>query len=271
MSPTPQELALKSLLDWWTDAGITPDAPLPSARKVQDSRSPAPRSQPITKRKETTAPRRLKTDPIKEASKLAAQAKTLDALREAVLTFDGCSLKAGARNTVVNDGVDKASVMIVGEAPGADEDRIGKPFVGRSGQLLDRMFGAIGFSRTENLYITNTIFWRPPANRAPSPEELAICAPFLERQIALIAPRIVIPVGKAAAHALLRTHDGIMRLRGKRTLYGQEGLEAPLACVPILHPAYLLRRPQDKSLAWKDLRLIASICDELDIPRGSGA
>lgn len=266
MTRSPQELALKSLQEWWTDVGAPPDAPMPTSLKPSEKPVPTP---PARARKAPAeAPRRLRADPIQEARGKAAQAADLKALRAAIQAFDGCSLKAAARNTVVHDGVDAAQVMIIGEAPGADEDRIGKPFVGRSGQLMDRMFAAIGLSRAENLYITNTIFWRPPANRAPSPEELAVCAPFLERQIALIAPKLIIPVGKSAAHALLRTHDGIMKLRGRRTSYGQQGLEAPVPCLPILHPAYLLRRPQDKALAWKDLRAIAALCDELKIPRG---
>ncbi len=188
-------------------------------------------------------------------------------MRGALSSFENCDLKAGARNTVINDGVDSAQILLVGEAPGQEEDRTGKPFVGKSGQLLDRMLASIGLNRAENVYITNTIYWRPPANRAPTPEELAICLPFLERQISLLSPRLIIPVGKSAAHALLQTQDGIMRLRGRRANYHQEGIEEPVTCLPILHPAYLLRRPQDKALVWKDLRLIADICDELGLPR----
>ena len=259
-----QDLALKSLSEWWADAGVPLETPVSLTPKDSKPASEKPKS---TRRQTVPQPRRLKVDPIQDARKAAAGATNLSALRTAITNFDGCDLKASARNSVIFDGVDSSQVMIIGEAPGQDEDRIGKPFVGRSGKLLDRMFAAIGLSRSENLYITNTIYWRPPANRAPSPAELTICAPFLERQIELLQPKLIIPVGKSAAHALLRTSDGIMKLRGRPTLYSQTNLDAPLPCLPILHPAYLLRRPQDKALAWRDLLSIAKLCDEQSIKR----
>ena len=149
--------------------------------------------------------------------------------------------------------------MIIGEGPGRDEDLKGFPFVGKSGQLLDKMFAAIGYRRTENLYITNVNYWRPPGNRNPTPEEVALCAPFVERHIELIAPKLIVATGAVAARALLATSDGIMRLRGRQLTYQRGNLKIPL--IPTMHPAYLLRRPQDKAKAWQDLLLIEHVLE----------
>lgn len=186
-------------------------------------------------------------DPVDESRAAAAQAGDLAALRAAIEAFDGCELKRGARNTVFSDGAPKARVMIVGEAPGADEDRQGKPFVGRAGQLLDRMFAAIGLSRhEEGLYITNILPWRPPGNRTPEPAEIAVMMPFVARHIELANPEIVIPMGNVSCQGLLG-RQGITRLRGQWT----EALGRP--ALPMFHPAYLLRSPHAKRDAWADL------------------
>lgn len=179
-------------------------------------------------------------------------AKTLDALRTALEAFEGCTLKRGARNTVFADGQAGARVMIVGEAPGRDEDRIGRPFVGRAGQLLDRMFAAIGLARdaqkpAEALYITNILPWRPPQNRDPSREEMEMMRPFLLRHIELAAPQILVTMGNPATKTLLETAQGISRLRGQWS----EACGVPL--LPMFHPAYLLRNPVAKGAAWADL------------------
>ena len=213
-------------------------------------------------------PKRLNNNPIAEARRLAAAASSLSELRMAIQAFNGCELKKASKNTVVCDGSFDADIMIVGEAPGGEEDQLGLPFVGRAGKLLDKMLATIGLSRTENVYITNLIYWRPPGNRDPSPVEMQICAPFLARQIELKQPKLLLTAGKFATQAMLGTEDGIMRLRGRKLLYRQDGLPAPIKCVPLLHPAYLLRRPEDKAKAWDDLRTIATICDELGIKRG---
>ncbi|MEM8787700.1 MAG: uracil-DNA glycosylase [Pseudomonadota bacterium] len=183
---------------------------------------------------------------------LAGAAADLPALRAAMAGFEGCALKKGARNLVFADGRPGAHVMIVGEAPGREEDAQGKPFVGRSGQLLDRMFAAIGLARGAEapkaaLYITNTLPWRPPQNRDPSTEEIAIMMPFLERHIALAAPRVLVTMGNAATKTLLRTSTGITRLRG--TWAEAQGLPV----LPMFHPAALLRDPLKKRAAWADL------------------
>jgi uracil-DNA glycosylase family 4 len=204
---------------------------------------------------------------VGEARARASAAQDLTALKAAIEGFDLCPLKKAARSTVVSDGALDAPIMLVGEAPGAEEDAHGLPFVGRSGKLLDRMLGAIGVSRTSNIYITNLVYWRPPGNRDPSPEEMQICAPFLNRQIELKRPKLILTAGKFATHAMLGTDEGIMRLRGRRMRYAQDGF-GHIPCVPLLHPSYLLRRPQDKAKAWEDMLTIAAVCDELGIKRG---
>ncbi|MGF1560993.1 MAG: uracil-DNA glycosylase [Geminicoccaceae bacterium] len=168
----------------------------------------------------------------------------------ALEVFDGCPLKQAALNLCVYDGNPQAPVMLIGEAPGAEEDRQGKPFVGQSGQLLDRILACIDLDRS-GCFITNTIFWRPPGNRTPTPEELATCLPFLERQIALLEPKVLMFVGGTAARALLGLNEGITRMRGQRYTYRvNETLSVPAFVT--FHPAYLLRQPGQKRLAWRD-------------------
>lgn len=192
-----------------------------------------------------------RNDTDAQAEQLAQNAKTLDELATALASFDGCGLKKTAKSTVFSDGITPSRVMIVGEAPGQDEDRTGKPFVGRSGQLLDAMMSAIGLSRAENMYIANVIAWRPPGNRAPSLDELDMCKPFIRRQIELAAPEIVVLVGGTSAKTLLETQTGITRLRGKWQTLNIGGREIP--ALPFLHPAYVLRRPETKIDVWEDL------------------
>lgn len=176
---------------------------------------------------------------------------SLEDLRQAMLKDTVCSLKETALNTVFGDGNPQASVMLIGEAPGADEDRLGKPFVGVSGQLLDKMMATIGLTR-DNFYITNIIPWRPPANRQPSVEEIRLCLPFVKKHIELIRPQVLIFVGGTAAKALLDTTEGIMRLRGRWLTYTALP-EQPTAAFAIYHPAYLLRSPGQKKVAWQDM------------------
>lgn len=179
----------------------------------------------------------------------AGEAKTLAELEAAVRAFDGCPLKFTATNTVFADGNPQARVMLVGEAPGEDEDRQGRPFVGVSGRLLDRMLAAIGLDRT-NVYITNILPWRPPGNRSPTQAEIAACMPFMERHVALIAPAVLVPLGGTAAKALLNRAEGITRLRGRWFDYPAG---TPVPVLPMLHPAYLLRNPASKREAWRDM------------------
>jgi DNA polymerase len=190
-------------------------------------------------------------DPVSAARATANAAATLDDLQQAITDFDHCELKKGARNTVFADGNPAARVLILGEAPGADEDREGRPFVGRAGQLLDKMFAAIGLSRTSPdagsaLYITNVLPWRPPGNRDPEPDEIAMMLPFVERHIALVDPQVIVVVGNTPLYALTGA-KGILRARGT---WGQ-AMGKPL--LPMTHPAYLLRNPAAKREAWADL------------------
>jgi DNA polymerase len=184
------------------------------------------------------------------ARQMAASASTLDALRQHMASFDGCNLKFTAKNLVFADGNPQASLMLVGEAPGRDEDIEGLPFVGRSGRLLDRMLAAIGLDRT-SAYIANVIPWRPPGNRTPTPHETEICRPFIERQIELVNPKVLVNLGGPSAKTLLNTSEGILRLRGNwRVHTTASGIAIP--AMPTLHPAYLLRTPAHKKLAWRD-------------------
>lgn len=202
-------------------------------------------------------PRRFPTA-APDAAALAAReaargAPDLDALRAVLEQFDGCALKATAKSLCFYRGNVKARLMIVGEAPGRDEDLQGKPFVGRAGQLLDKMLAAIGLGE-DDVHITNVVYWRPPGNRTPTPQEVQVCRPFLERQIELVAPDILMTMGGSAGNALLDMEGGIMRQRGRWRDLVVGGRSVP--AMPTLHPAYLLRTPVAKRLAWRDLLAI---------------
>ena len=188
------------------------------------------------------------------ARELCAKANNLSELKKAVESFDGCSLKFSANSTVFGYGNPQAEVMIIGEAPGADEDRIGEPFVGRSGHLLDKMLQAVNLPR-EDCYITNILPWRPPGNRTPTDGEVAVCLPFLYRQIELIKPKVILLLGASAANAVLDNHDSISQMRGRFMEYTTANGEK-IAALATFHPAYLLRSAGQKAKAWNDfLRL----------------
>ncbi len=187
---------------------------------------------------------------IANARSLAKNAKTLDELRQILSDFKGCNLRLSAKSLVFGGGNPDAKIMLVGEAPDRDEDKHGQPFVGRSGQLLDRMLAAIGLSR-EEVYLTNIIPWRPPGNRAPTPQETEICRPFIERQIELVSPQILVLLGGVSAKILLNTTQNILRLRG--SWHECELPNTTLKAMPTLHPSYLLNQPVQKKLAWHDL------------------
>lgn len=181
----------------------------------------------------------------------ANNCNSLDDLKQAMLNFKECSLKATAMNTVFADGDPKSPIMLIGEAPGADEDMQGLPFVGQSGQLLNKMLAAIGFKR-EQIYIANIVPWRPPGNRTPTNEEIAICQPFIEKHIELVAPKVLILLGGIAAKTLLKTNEGISKLRGRFLDYNVSS-GSNIACLATFHPAYLLRSPGQKAQAWQDM------------------
>ncbi|MBM3579222.1 MAG: uracil-DNA glycosylase [Alphaproteobacteria bacterium] len=192
-------------------------------------------------------------DIVAQARKAAQAAKNIDALREAVKNFDGCNLKKMATNTVFADGNPNSRVMVIGEAPGNHEDLQGVPFCGDSGQLLDEMLRSINLTRQENFYISNVIFWRPPGNRRPTDEELAICRPFVERHIQLINPEILVLVGATAMTALLGIVEPVSKIRGQFMDFSPKFLARTIKTFTIFHPSYLLRQPGKKKVAWQDM------------------
>jgi uracil-DNA glycosylase len=276
------QAALAALLRWYVDAGVdwaVDEIPHDRFAEAADdelrARTPPPAPEP-EQRTNPVAPTPkpaaggapeplLSTDAAERtAREIAAAASDLESLRQAFEAFDGCGLKRTASRLVFSDGSPSARLMLIGEAPGAEEDRIGKPFVGRAGQLLDRMLAAIGLDRTK-VYIANVVPWRPPGNRTPTPQETTICMPFLRRQIALVDPDLVVALGGASAQALFGLKEGIMRARGIWRRYEIDGAAGAksVEALATLHPAYLLRSPGAKRLAWRDLREIRKALDRL--------
>jgi len=270
---------LESLLRWYVDQGIDESI---GEEAVDRFAAPAPQAAPPPIQQQApVAPTPIRPTPaapaplrgpvpiespqlVEDARALAQRCNSVEELETAVRAFEGCALKRTAKNTVFADGVVGSPVMIVGEAPGADEDRLGKPFVGVSGQLMDRMFDAIGMSRERDLYITNILFWRPPGNRTPTLAEQAICMAFTRRHIELAQPKVLVLAGGTAAKSVLDTTEGIMRLRGKWTsLNLDDGSAVPT--LPTFHPAYLLRTPASKRQSWSDLLSLDKRLRELGI------
>lgn len=248
---------LRTLLSIFQQAGVDEVmSPLPHNRyhEIEDTLffPPVPSSSPQEEKKYTqTAPLLSPKAVLEKATSSACSAQTLAELKAALMAFEGCALKYTATNLVFGDGNPQARVMLIGEAPGADEDRQGLPFVGQSGQLLDKMFATIGLTRG-NFYITNIIPWRPPGNRQPTPAEAEACLPFVRRHIDLISPDFLILVGGTATKTLLGGRDGIMRLRGSWKDYTSEAGKK-MKVIAIFHPAYLLRSPGQKREVWLDL------------------
>ena len=217
----------------------------------EDSKAVQPPAIQQKKEQQTMFP----SDWIIEARKLASKCSSVDELRSAVVSFEGCEIKKTATNTVFSDGNPNAKIMLVGEAPGANEDLQGIPFCGASGMLLDKMLGAINLDRTK-VYISNTVFWRPPGNRKPTDLELDMCRPFVEKHIALVSPQILILVGGIACYSLLDSTKTISTLRGRFHMYTNQYLSHSITTSAIFHPAYLLRQPMQKRLASEDLKKI---------------
>jgi DNA polymerase len=229
-------------------ATTAPTASEPASPQI-DRRTPPPPA-PVPRGEIAPAPEAA----ISSAREAARTAPDLEALRALLETFDGCALKFTATRLVFADGNPQARIMFVGEAPGRDEDIEGRPFVGRSGQLLDRMIAAIGLNRT-NAYIANVIPWRPPGNRTPTPQETQICLPFIQRQIELVNPDVLVTLGNPSTQTLLQTREGIMRTRGK--WFDYDTGTRKIRAMATFHPAYLLRSPSYKRMAWQDLRSVA--------------
>lgn len=268
---------LVALLGWYGEIGVDavlteepinrleapPAAEIAAPSGAPDAMPPAPMAAtPARTAPSAAAP----ADAVeRKARDTAKAASTMEQLREALSAFEGCNLRHTATNLVFADGNPEARVMLVGEAPGRDEDIQGLPFVGRSGQLLDRMLAAIGLSR-ETVYIANVVPWRPPGNRTPTPQETTACRPFIERQIELCDPDFLICLGNAASRELLAAHEGILRGRGKWRDFdtGTRRIRA----MATLHPAYLLRQPLHKRLVWRDLMALRHALDDTgsDLP-----
>ena len=250
-----KQIDIKELLDWYIFAGVTDTCgdevclnvaqnKLESFNLEENKKTLPQQNAPINKNNAATSISR-------NANDICSKANSLEELKDILEKFEGCGLKSTAASTVLGEGNSNAKIMLIGEAPGADEDRIGKPFVGKCGKLLDKMLNAIGLDRNE-CYITNILPWRPPGNRAPTDDELAICLPFLKRQIELIKPKFILLLGGIALKSVMDTTDSISRTRGKwqtYTLITGENIDV----LATFHPSYLLRSSQQKSKAWTDL------------------
>ena len=285
MAP-PHSMTARELLEWYAEAGVDetiadrpvnrfeekPQAANPAAPPVPPEPGPG-ESKPIESNGEkkgladaaapSPSPREPPPEPpvsvpqggangeVTAAVHLARSAQSVDELRQALESFDGCGLKKTATNLVFTDGNAQAPILFVGEGPGAEEDRQGLPFVGPSGKLLDKMLASIGLDRT-GVLISNTVFWRPPGNRTPSAQETAVCMPFLERLIELVDPKVLVALGGPAAKSLLAETTSVGRLRGKWFSYSTPGLARPIDATALYHPAYLLRSPGQKRVTWSD-------------------
>ncbi|MGB0681437.1 MAG: uracil-DNA glycosylase [Magnetovibrionaceae bacterium] len=269
-------LSGEALLRWYLDAGVDEciaeepqdfytraaeakaalAAKLPPSQKVDPAQKVKP--PPSGSGQPAAAPAQPppgQTEALTQAVHVAKAAMTVDELKKALEAFDGCGLKRTATNLVFTDGNPEASVLFIGEGPGAEEDRQGLPFVGPSGRLLDQMLESIGLDRSRVL-ISNTVFWRPPGNRTPTTGEVALCQPFVERLIELVDPNLIVALGKPAANALTGRAEALSKMRGRWFDYQCEGLTRPVPLTALYHPAYLLRTPAQKRMAWKDLLMI---------------
>lgn len=246
-------LSAADALRWYIAAGVDEAMGEQAVDRYAQSAKPAPARAPAQAAAAAAVPSAA-PEPASSAH-LALEAKDLAQLKAAMESYEGCGLKKTCQRTVFADGDPSARLMIIGEAPGADEDRLGLPFVGASGKLLDRMLGAIGLDRTK-AYITNVVPWRPPGNRKPEPAEVELCLPFITRHIELVDPAVLLLLGGAAVSALLARTDSVTRLRGSFIDYSSPRLAAPIPAMPTFHPAYLLRTPLQKREVWRDMLLV---------------
>jgi DNA polymerase len=274
MTPEPS-LTVRQLLAFYLEAGVDcalSDQPIDRLAEPDSVPAAMPRevapSPPVRETPATPAVSRSEIAPAPEAAIASAReaartAPSLEALRALLENFDGCALKHTATRLVFSDGNPKARIMFVGEAPGRDEDIEGLPFVGRSGKLLDRMIAAIGLDRSK-VYIANVIPWRPPGNRTPTPQETQICLPFIQRQIELVNPDVLVTLGNPSTQTLLSTREGIMKTRGK--WFDYDTGTRTIRAIATFHPAYLLRSPSYKRMSWQDLRAIAKELEKVSPP-----
>lgn len=266
----------RKLLDFYLALGVDEamgDEPLdrrraeppPLAVRPPESRPVRPNPEPLSAPRAAATPLDLAAlSPdrgLADARSLAAGCTSIAALEAAIRSFDGCALKQTAMSTVVFDGAVDAPLLVIGEAPGGEEDRLGKPFVGPAGQMLDKMLAAIGLDRSR-VCITNMVFWRPPGNRKPTDAELALCLPFVERFLFLMNPKVVLLAGGTPAQTLLGRTDGITKLRG-RWFDWTDSRGATIPMLPSYHPSYLLRSPGQKRDAWRDFLILADRLETL--------
>jgi uracil-DNA glycosylase len=261
----PDARTLESVLAFWAEAGVDTcfeDAPVD---RIAERPRPARASATVTPIVQTAVGPDV-SGPLADARRLATEANDLTELAAAIAGFDGCGLKfEGARQAVFARGAPNAPVMVIGEAPGAEEDQQGAPFVGRAGKLLDKMLAAAGLEG--RVFITNTVYWRPSGNRTPSAAEQLVCSPFLERTIALVSPRFLLLAGGASAKALLQRPEGILSLRGRWFDWRSADETLSIPAMPTLHPAFLLRQPAAKKRAWADL---LTLTERLNRPERPG-
>jgi DNA polymerase len=258
--------AMESLLAFWAEAGVdTAFEDAPVDRIVVRVRPIRALAAPVIAASTAASVGPDVSGALDVARRLAAEAQDLTQLAAAIAAFDGCGLKfEGARQAVFSRGAADAPVMVIGEAPGAEEDQQGAPFVGRAGKLLDRMLAAAGLEG--RAFITNTVYWRPPGNRTPSPAEQLVCSPFLERTIALVRPKLLLLAGGASAKALLQRPEGILTLRGRWFDWRSADESLSVPAMPTLHPAFLLRQPAAKKKAWADLLMLTERLDRPERP-----
>ena len=259
-----QQNELVQLLKWYVESGVdealaeapidrlAPKPAAPVRQEIPEQAASRPHVTPPLAAPGGNAELLSREETTRSAREAAENAATLDELRDALAAFDGCALKKTAKNLVFADGNPQGPLMIIGEAPGGEEDRQGVPFVGPAGKLLDLMLGSIGLNR-EQAYVTNILPWRPPGNRSPTDAEIAACLPFINRHIELVSPKILILVGGTAAKSILKKTQGITRLRGQWYSYASSDDKDPIDTRAVLHPAYLLRSPAQKRETWQDL------------------
>jgi uracil-DNA glycosylase len=282
-APPGSRLSPEAVLRWYLEAGVDEailETPVDRYRQPARPLAPAAREPGAAAESDAAPPRSGTGEPfpslsagspapsgsgvaaVENAYAMATAATSLEELRAALDRFDGCPLRRTATRLVFGDGAPDARIVFIGEAPGAEEDRRGIPFVGPSGRLLDKILASIGLDRSR-VFISNTLFWRPPGNRSPTSSEVATCMPFVERMLELIAPDLLVALGGPAAMALLGQTESVGRLRGRWFSYQTARMVRPIAATALFHPAYLLRSPAQKRLAWRDLLTIKNRIDAL--------
>ena len=262
---------MKDTLQWYLEMGVDETIDEVATNRFAQ-KPPVQTAQPVSNTEKIISNFKSNIDMAKkvqspsslalETRKTADACENLEQLEKAVREFKGMSVTKTATNVVFCDGQKDAEIMLIGEAPGADEDANGIPFCGASGKMLDQMLSFIDLSRQKNFYITNTLFWRPPGNRRPTPEELSVCLPFVEKHIALVKPKLIILIGGTAVNSILDSKEAITKLRGKYYDYENRYLESPIKTTVIFHPSYLLRSPGQKQHAWKDCLKLREYIEE---------